>query len=1083
MTWAANWPPKRGFRKKRGMTTRVLLAPAGCGKTAYALDRIHAVRKIDPLSPVWVILPNQPQANAFRRRLAAGGGAMGVQVGTFYAVYADLLTCAGQPAPRLLDPVQHRLLRAIVDRLATDGRLRHFAPLRDKPGFIRALRDLVQELKQARIEPQDLTTAVESLEDAPHLHDLAAIYDAYQTWLVGTGWVDAEGQGWLAAIALEEQPHLAGDLRLLVVDGFDEFNPTQLAVLKLLAGRAAETLVLLTGDPTQARLAHRRFARAIKAVTAALNVQPEPLAPRLSANLPSANLQSANLQSACLHPALAHLEATLFEPIPARQPADGAVTGIEAQDRAQEIRVALRWVKARLVRDGLAPDETAVLARDLTPYRPFLEEVATEFGLPLRVDAGADLVTNPAVAALTALLALPAQDWPRRPLLDAWRSPYFDWTAVDITPADAARLEAAARAGQVIGGLAQWREALARLAQTASGQSEAVADEDVPPANVPLADEATRLHARFDAFVTRLTPPPAATIRDYVAFVEGLVGDDPAPPYASRPVQEAPDNSLRVAIRAMEHATTAGRDEAALRVFKDVLRGLALAEAALAEEASPGPVPYERFYHELLGSVEAATYRPPEPEKAASVLVAPVLRARGLSFRAVALLGMAEGEFPHPERDDPFLRDSDRETLRRLGLHLESRLRGDEATIFYQAVTLAREKLLLTRPYLADDGQRWEASPYWQEVLRRVDVPVQTARPQDPLPPGDAASMPELVAAAATHPAAATALRDAGPGMARAWQRAGDGAAVLCARQSDAPATSHEGNLETLAPRLTRHYGPAHVWSASRLEAYATCPLHFLFLHDLALEPRTPPQEGFDVLTLGSMYHEVLEKIYRRSPVDPLAVLETTAQEVFDAAPERFGFRPTALWEQQKAELTRVLGDTVAALIEASQGLEPLAQEQPFGMRGHPPLVVRADDGDELRLRGFIDRLDRDAKGHVRVVDYKAGSTPISAKEVTEGQRVQLPLYALAVRDAVGLGEVSGGYYWQVGSARASSFKLEKFPGGVKGAIQTALAYARAYVSAVRQGRFPPQPPSKGCPDHCPATAFCWRYTPRRRMT
>jgi ATP-dependent helicase/nuclease subunit B len=1062
----------------------VLLAPAGRGKTAYALARIRAVRQTEPLSPIWVVLPNRPQANAFRRRLAATGGALGIWLGTFYSVYADLLARAGQPAPRLLEPVQHRLLRAIVDRLAAAGRLRHFAPLRDKPGFIHALRALIQELKQARIEPPDLAAAVALGQDAPHLHDLAAIYTDYQTWLVDTGWVDAEGQGWLAAIALEAHPHLAGDLRLLVVDGFDEFNPTQLAVLKLLAGRAAETLVLLTGDPARARLAHRRFTRAIQAVTDALHVAPQPLADLQSPNLQSANLQSPNLQSPNLQSTtsqpLAHLEATLFEPAPAQQPAGDAVTFIEAQNRAQEVRAALRWVKARLVRDRLSPDEIAVLARDLSPYHPFLTEIAGEFGLPLRIDLGDDLAANPTIATLMALLALPVQDWPRRLVLDAWRSPYFDWTAQSIAPADAARLDAAARAGQVIGGLSQWREALARLKDAAPGQSEAIADEDLPPADIPVADEAAALRARFDAFVARVAPPPAAAVRDYVTFIEDLIGDDPTLPRRYPASSEKPDDSLRLVARALQARATADRDVAALRAFKDVLRGLALAEATLAEREAPSPLPYERFYHELQGAIKVATYCPPAPEGVAPVLVAPVLRARGLSFRAIVLLGLAEGEFPRAEHEDLLLRDADRVELDRLGLRLEPRLRGDETTIFYEAITLAREKLLLTRPYLAGDGQQWEASPYWQQVRRRLDAPVQTVRPQDPLSPRDAASPPELIASIAARPAAAAALTATGDDWARAWQRAAEGAAVLRARQSDAAAGPHEGDLASLAPHLAQRYGPTHVWSASRLEAYAACPLHFLLLHDLLLEPRAPPQEGFDVLTLGSMYHQVLETVYRRSPDDPLAALETVAQEVFDAAPERYGFRPTALWQRQKTELTRILAKTIAALIQASQGYEPLAQEQPFGMRGCPPLVVPTGDGDELRLRGFIDRLDRDASGGVRVVDYKAGSTLISANEITAGQRVQLPLYALAVCEALGLGEVSGGFYWHVASAQASSFKLEKIDGGVRGAIRTALAYTFAYVTAIRRGQFAPHPPDKGCPAHCPATAFCWRYTPRQ---
>jgi len=73
-------------------------------------------------------------------------------------------------------------------------------------------------------------------------------------------------------------------------------------------------------------------------------------------------------------------------------------------------------------------------------------------------------------------------------------------------------------------------------------------------------------------------------------------------------------------------------------------------------------------------------------------------------------MGLSEGEFPRQEREDVFLRESDRTMLRERGLPLKTRLHGDEATFLYQAVTRARQKLLLTRPYLAQDGQPWEPS-------------------------------------------------------------------------------------------------------------------------------------------------------------------------------------------------------------------------------------------------------------------------------------------------------------------------------------------------------------------------------------
>jgi len=1067
------------------MTASLILAPAGGGKTAHAIARIRQLRSSDPLAPVWVVLPNFPQVAAFRRRLARAGGALGVEIGSFYRLYADALARAGEPAPRLFNPVQHRLLRAIVDRLCDKDLIRHYAPLRNKPGFVRVLRVAFQELKQARIHRDSFTAAV--ADQPPRLTELAAVYAAYQEWLVAGGWTDAEGQGWLAALALERDPALYANLSLLVVDGFDEFNPTQLEVLRLLAGRAAETIITLTGSAASPdRNAHRRFARALAALTEVLDVAPSPLvSPSPCPPIPSSPL--------------VHLEKNLFAPPLASLPADGAVEFIEAQNRRQEVRAALRWLKARIVQDEMLPHEIALLARDLSPYRHFVEETAAEFGLPLHLAVGADLLTNPAVAALLALLSLPALDWPRRPVIETLASPYFDWSAIQTktTPPAAtlaARLDGAARAGMVIQGLCQWREALDRLAKTALEKTGAASEEEsVASVERPTGEKAAALRRAFERIVARLTPSPQATVRDYVAWVEEIIGDDPA---LARPAAAQRDkDSLHIVAQAREAEKRPGsrsfpqRDVAALQALKDVLRGLVLTESLLdspppqvREEPGEG-VSYRRFFDELRGAAEAATYTLPRPEEEDGILVAPVFHARGISFRAVALLGLSEGAFPATEREDPLLREDDRALLRKRGLNLEPRLRGEEATLFYEAVTRARERLLLCRPYLADDGQTWEPSPYWRHLRLLVDAPLRRARPAE-LAPDEAASPQEFLAAAAQAgaPPAPTSGDDT---IGQGWQIGLAGAEVVRARLTYQPDDPHEGDLSPLAPTLASHYGPSHVWSSSRLETYAKCPLQFYVAHVLHLEPRTPPQEGFDQLILGSIYHKVLEDVYTLSPADPLSALPEVARKIFAAAPDEYGFRPTPLWEQQQREFFQVLEKTVVALEEARAGYEPYAQEPPFGLHGAPPLTLQSPVSNiqsptsSIQIRGYIDRVDRASDGSLRVIDYKAGSSRISARELEEGTRLQLPLYALAVQDALKMGTVVDGFYWHVGSASPSYLRLERYEDGVEGAAETATNYVRAYVAGVREGRFPPTPPAGGCPDHCPAVGFCWQYAPR----
>ena len=1052
------------------MSVRILLAPAAAGKTQYCIDLIHLARAEEPLAPIWVILPDAAQVRAFRRRLAQHGGAFNVHVVTFSTLYVELLALAGGALPRLDEPVLHRLLRAIVDELAADDRLPYYTPLQNKPGFFQALRTNIREFKRARIEPEALAAAV--ADQPPHLQELALIYGRYQQWLQQNKSADDEERGWLAQIALDEQPDLCAGWRLLLVDGFGEFNPTQLAVLNHLAQQAQATVATLTGTPLP-RLAHRRFDRARTTLEATLGVEAEPL--------PGAHVQLA--------PPLAHIETTLFEPDTAQpSPAGEALTLLEAANRVQEVRAALRWLKQRHVLDGVPLSQLAVMAHDLEAYRPFLVETAAEFGLPLQMAQGTWLHQNPAIAALLDLLSLPWRKWPRRLLLEAWRSPYFDWSNQAITAADADLLAETAREGQIIAGLDQWHEVLDRLAKAepqADGEDVLEEMEETAVLTTPRGPEAAALRRKLDKFVARLRPESQATLRHYIGWLEALLGDDPALVPPRQPWQLG--DSLGVVSQARrgpdgQPLLTAERDVAALQRLKDVLRSLVFAEETLGKDR---PITYRHFWQELRGAVEAAIYHVPPPEGQEPLLAAPVLAARGLSFHAVALLGLGEGEFPRPLPHDPLLRELDREQLAERGVVLESRDAGDQVTLFYEAVTRARARLLVTRPYLSDDGQPWEPSPYWEQLQQHSGARPVVVRAADGLPLLDVASTPELLATLARRGDQSDSLLShlyERPVLHSGWQQVRAGAAVLAARVAQQANGPYEGDLTHLQALLARRYGQERPWSASRLESYAACAFSFFAGYALGFDPRQPVAAGYDVRQLGSMYHAILEETYRQVEATSKAAIDRLSaitQWECDDATQTKGFPPTPLWQQQREELTQILLNTVKALDEASEGWQPLAMEPPFGLLETPPLEISDEAGRRLALRGYIDRVDVDENGRIRVIDYKSSNTPIASQALAEGKRIQLALYALAARDVLDLGEPAAGMYWHIGSARPRSLQLEKQEGGIEAGLETAVNYALSYAEAIRQGHFAPKPPDGGCPPWCPAADFCWRYTPR----
>jgi ATP-dependent helicase/nuclease subunit B len=1053
------------------MSAHLYLAPAGCGKTAYLVERVRRLAR-DPARAPRILVPTSVQTRAWRRHLAGAGGALGVRVTGFRQLYRELLDAAGCPYVTLTDPIRFRLLRALLDELD----LVHYAPLRRRPGFVQALIALVDELKAGRVLPEALREACEALGGEPRLVELALIYAAYQERLQREGWADEAGLGWLAAEELEGDGDLGADWSFLGVDGFDDLTSVQLDVLAPLVGRVGEVVVTLEGEggSEPRKWVHRRALRTRRRLEEALGVVAEPLPQRRAGAVPT----------------LRHLEASLFNGEGPQLPAEDAVTLVAAPDRAAEVRAALRWLKARLVRDGFAPGEVALLARRVDPYRPYLRQSAAEFGLPVHFLDGQPLNDNPAVAAFLDLLrlSLPERPFPWRPTVDAWRSPYFDWArclvpgtgeVVGIEAGDAEALGAVARWGRVIGGREQWEEAFASLAGLSSREDSGDEERDGVPANVPTGSAAAALRDKFRRFARRLAQPAGGRpCREHVAWLEELLGRGPEEDEEGEGLA-VPTPALGLVRVVVEGPLPlAERDLAALNALKDVLRGLVWAEEAVGC-GREGPRDFPTFFRDLLGAVEAAAVRQPLPSDRQAVLVAAATAARGVPFRAVALLGLAEGEFPTTLSEDPLLRDADRRRLREgFDLSLDDSTESAEVAYFYDAVTRPREALLLTRPRIAEDGAPWQPSPFWEEVRRRVAVEVERLTSESRPAPAEAASWPEMLLAASE-------LEDAGlwawvDGRAPELRARLDDAVALLGRRAGSDPGPFDGDLTQDGPGFARRFGPSHTWSASRLESYRTCPFSFFVAHVLRLEERAEPVEGLDARQLGNLYHRLLEEVYG-AVADPtelealLAALPEVAGRVLDEAPRREGFRATAWWERRREEMVEEVRASLEALAALEGEFVPHAHEAPFGLDGAPRLVVPGDDGDAFAVRGLIDRVDRSPQGQVRVIDYKtAGPSGYSLRAVREGKKLQLPLYALAAREALRLGDPVEGFYWHVRHAEASSFTLAKY--GPEAAVEAAVAYAWEAVRGARGGAFVPRPPDGGCPAYCPASGFCWHY-------
>ena len=96
---------------------------------------------------------------------------------------------------------------------------------------------------------------------------------------------------------------------------------------------------------------------------------------------------------------LAHLQCQLFRKIPTQTESGVGVALVEAPGEVGEARLIARCIRS-LIAEGARPDDIVVTTRDLDFSRDLLDEVFTEYGLPIEIDGGVPLIRNPAVATL-----------------------------------------------------------------------------------------------------------------------------------------------------------------------------------------------------------------------------------------------------------------------------------------------------------------------------------------------------------------------------------------------------------------------------------------------------------------------------------------------------------------------------------------------------------------------------------------------------------------------------------------------------------------------------------------------------------
>lgn len=1011
------------------MAVQLLIGPPASGKTGTCIQHIQQLQAHHPIANIWVILPDYQNIAYFRKRLARAGGGVGVNVGTFRVLYQEILEKTGNYAPVISPSLEHRLVKETVEPAFAAGALTHYGEIRSKPGFNLALQDIFSELRSAYISPERFLAYTQSGTQAKR--ELAQLYEGFLSRLQNLNWIDRNGQVWQAIKAIQEHADLLSDIDLLIVDGFSAFAGARVEFLKSLSPRIGKMILTLPGALNSGRQVDRRTQSEIERLIQALSPQIDEI--KSDPHLP---------------PASRHLAAHVLDPGDFEKQPSANPLLLEASSQSEEAREALRWIKSLNIRQGVPLHDCAIFVGNFVTYRPLLRAAAGEFGIKIHFSHPDSLVDSPAIQSVLNLLQLPLADFQTRLLFNTLHSPYFDF---GLTDQEVDHLELVSHHFHIVMGSDQWEEAWSTLSQMENNED--LEDEDRGFRN-PLKDiDLVNLRNQFAPFWQIFAPiVHTRSLEEWITWLESTL------------------DGIHFYDQIIEE-----REQEACASLGEALKALILSE----QVAGVRSVDYTAFLADLQGALQSARLDVPKEGRRNALLIGKITDARATRYKAVVLMGFSEGIFPMVENPDPFLDEGLRHDL-----GLDPQLAREQSSIFYEAFTRADQSLLLTRPYLAEDGEKWEPSPYWEASTKLFEKSAVEKISKNLLrSQSEAASSQELLFWAVRQGKMKYPL-DAE--LAAHWQELQSASRILSHRRSKRASGPFEGFPVQLAQDLQEKYSPNSPMSASRLETYATCPFYFYVQQVLGLEPKEPPELGLDARQVGSMLHRILELVYAHAGEDAdleqlLASLLEYANQVFKIAPQKFGFRPSPLWKVEQTQFLEMLTTTIEALEVSSQDWTPISTEAKFGIADTPPLVI--DLGEtSITLRGLIDRVDRNSSGELRVIDYKTGGSHLSKPDFDQGRRLQLPIYGLAAQKALDLGEVVEGFYWAIKDAKASSIKLSgcktENAEGFEAALEVMTGHLIRILSGIHSGNFPPQPPRGGCPNFCPAARWCWRYQP-----
>jgi ATP-dependent helicase/DNAse subunit B len=248
------------------------------------------------------------------------------------------------------------------------------------------------------------------------------------------------------------------------------------------------------------------------------------------------------------------------------------------------------------------------------------------------------------------------------------------------------------------------------------------------------------------------------------------------------------------------------------------------------------------------------------------------------------------------------------------------------------------------------------------------------------------------------------------------------------------------------------------------IDGYRSCPRRFYIEKVLRLEPPEILEFEMDALTLGTLAHEVMERLI----TIPFENIEEFTRNASEALDKTLSGKPLDEY------LKSLFRETFMEIIPEIYKLEESINADGFSFH-KAEYKLEGEPFKGIRLRGKVDRIDLTPGGAAEVIDYKTGSPQFSSSRVLKkGALLQLFLYAALLKK-------TGMRPERVGIYSLKDMKIKWIPGKKdidKGNtldlfIDAALGFLKDTVTGMRSGDFRARPLEEQSCRTCPEGPYC----------